>query len=281
MEWTRLFFQLVPMESKRILWNPNWFHPSHESYVTNYIELWTARARARFLPKIDKGLVKRAFLLDQQAAATWRRFFASGRKERKGSTAVTWQSCAQSQFFWVHLNICEGVGVQVMRDGMACPPLMVAQAGEVKEEPAWKELWRRKEMEGALREKKMGPPAPGLAVSLVEPVVRTRWGESFDKKQFLRNFPKVKYEYTKQQSCKQGNRSRGVEAKYKEEEQKTPSEAILDQPGTQQKIWRGLKGSGLKRGQKDFNTCLRTQKTQLISPLRNSAAREILSNFFL
>jgi len=50
-----------------------------------------------------------------------------------------------------HLNICERVGVQVVRDGMACPPLMVAQAGEVKVEPA-----------------------PGLAVSLVEPVVRTR-----------------------------------------------------------------------------------------------------------
>ena len=45
--------------------------------------------------KIGKG--SQESINTQQAAATWRRFFASGRKERKGSTAVTWQSRAQSQ----------------------------------------------------------------------------------------------------------------------------------------------------------------------------------------
>jgi len=50
-----------------------------------------------------------------------------------------------------HLDICERVCVQVVRDRMAHPPLLVAQAREVKVEPA-----------------------PGLAVSLVEPVVCTR-----------------------------------------------------------------------------------------------------------
>jgi len=37
----------------------------------------------------------------------------------------------------VHLDICEGVCVKVVGNGMADPPLLVAQAGEVKVEPGW------------------------------------------------------------------------------------------------------------------------------------------------
>ena len=49
------------------------------------------------------------------------------------------QNLAQSQSpILVHLDIGEGVCVQVVGDGMADPPLLVAQAGEVKVEPGSK-----------------------------------------------------------------------------------------------------------------------------------------------
>ena len=44
---------------------------------------------------------------------------------------------------WFHLDICERVCVQVVRDRMAHPPLLVAQAGEVKVEPGREEIQGR------------------------------------------------------------------------------------------------------------------------------------------
>ena len=44
---------------------------------------------------------------------------------------------------WFHLDICERVCVQVVRDRMAHPPLLVAQAREVKVEPGREEIQGR------------------------------------------------------------------------------------------------------------------------------------------
>ena len=69
----------------------------------------------------------------------------AGRRERVRLLSPAIHNLAQSQSpILVHLDIGEGVCVQVVGDGMADPPLLVAQAGEVKVEPG-ADRWKLKD----------------------------------------------------------------------------------------------------------------------------------------